>query len=64
VYSALCWKFGVEGAVPEKLEDGEAGQARDGEQNALRVMHTARDRHPRVTLGWYRGSDGECAVML
>jgi hypothetical protein len=64
VYSTLCMKSGVEGAVPEEFEDGEAGQTRDGEQDALSIMHIARDRRPRVTLGWYRGSDVECAVML
>ena len=64
VYSALGWEFGVVGAVPEEFENGKAGQAGDGEQDALGVMHAARDRRPRVAFGWYRGSDGECAVML
>jgi hypothetical protein len=51
VDSALSWESGVEGAVPEEFEHGEAGQAGDGEQDALRVMHAARDRRPRVALG-------------
>jgi len=51
VHSALGWESSVEGAVPEEFEDSEAGQAGDGEQDALSVMYAARDRRPRVALG-------------
>ena len=48
VDSALSWESGVVRTVPEEFEDRKAGQAGDGEQGALRVMHAARARRPRV----------------